>query len=104
MAYEDRRREFPRQSVRLRIPGPGKNWMIPGSMNFGAKAPLKVGERRGNPLEMLKMKIDPTMCMKTQAMMTKCQVIEPVFCTKMLPLRQIRQQMVGHPGLNCKIT
>jgi hypothetical protein len=33
-------------------------------------------------LEMLKMKVEPTMCMKTQETMTKCHAQKPVFCGK----------------------
>jgi hypothetical protein len=37
---------------------------------------------RGGALEMLKMKIDPTMCMKTQETMTKCPAQNNVFARK----------------------
>jgi hypothetical protein len=36
---------------------------------------------------MLKMKIDPTMCMKKKARVTQCHVIEPTFWPKMHGLR-----------------
>ena len=41
----------------------------------------------GLTLEMLKMKIDPAMCMKTQATTTKCPAINAAFYRKMHQLR-----------------
>jgi hypothetical protein len=47
---------------------------------------------------MLKMKDEPTMCMKTQERMTRCRAIKPAFYTKMLPLHDHRQQSLGLIG------
>ena len=47
---------------------------------------------------MLKMKIDPTMFMKTHAKMTQCLAINPTFYTKMHQLHDNRQDLVGHFG------
>lgn len=35
------------------------------------------------PIEMLKMKVDPGMCMKTQVTTTKCHAKNAAFCRKM---------------------
>jgi hypothetical protein len=51
---------------------------------------------------MLKMKVEPTMCMKTQAVMTKCRARKPAFYTKMYQLRGNQQQPVGRFGRSCK--
>jgi hypothetical protein len=42
-----------------------------------------------DPLEMVKMKVDPAMCMKTQAMVTKCHAKNTAFYTKMHELHHI---------------
>ena len=52
-------------------------------------------ETRGLTVEMLKMKIDPTMCMKTQDRMTKCTPIGTAFYTKMQQFWDNRQQSAG---------
>jgi len=48
-----------------------------------------------SPLEMLKMKVDPAMCMKTQATMTKCHAIKTPFYRNLPPLCVNRQKSVG---------
>jgi hypothetical protein len=48
--------------------------------------------RKGGPLEVLKMKVDPVMCMKTQATMTKCPVKNTAFYRKMRQLSGNRQE------------
>jgi hypothetical protein len=54
----------------------------------------------GVPLEMLKMKIDPAMCMKTHERQTKWPLIEPVFLQIMDTLRQNRGDRSGFRGEN----
>jgi hypothetical protein len=51
--------------------------------------------------KMLKMKDDPTMCMKTQAGMTKGPATNMAFYTKMHQLSEDRQQSVGLFGQRC---
>jgi hypothetical protein len=50
--------------------------------------------RNGSSIKMLKMKVEPTMCMKTQAVATKCQAKDPAFYRKMQQLHGDRQQSV----------
>ena len=58
----------------------------------------KILDRTGRYKKMLKMKDEPTMCMKTQERMTRCRAIKPAFYTKMLPLHDHRQQSLGLIG------
>jgi hypothetical protein len=46
---------------------------------------MPVKFRAGVPLEMLNIKVEPTMCMKTKKTMTKCHAKESVFCGKKHP-------------------
>jgi hypothetical protein len=50
---------------------------------------------------MLKMKIDPAMCMETQARMTKCPAKNRLFYTKTHQLRHNRQESPGLLGRKC---
>jgi hypothetical protein len=53
------------------------------------------------PLEMLKIKIEPTMCMKTQKTVPKCHPKNPVFSGKMHRMRGRRRRSVGIVGITC---
>jgi hypothetical protein len=50
---------------------------------------------------MLKMKVEPTMCMKTQKTMTKCHANNPVFCGKMHRTTGSQRKSVGIVGRKC---
>ena len=78
-----------RQGVRtgFGVTGPRKVWAYLAWDGLTSMVMLKNGRLqpspgRDRPLEMLKMKIDPAMCMKTKATLTKCTVINPVLGRK----------------------
>jgi hypothetical protein len=58
---------------------------------------------RDGALEMLKMKIDPTMCKKTQETMTNCHGKWRAFYRKMHELREKLQDWSGLLGRNAQI-
>jgi hypothetical protein len=60
-----------------------------------------VWEMGRRPLEMLKMKIDPTMCMKTQKTVTKCHPKNPVLCGKTHRTSGNRRKSVELAGRKC---
>ena len=81
-----------------------KGWTIPVSSHGGSSPTCFSGSETGcRPIKMLKMEIDPGMCMKTKGRLTKCPAKNTTLHKKMHQLHHNQQESSELIGRNAQI-